>query len=106
MSDLATSSAVLSRLRSSGCKIALDDFGSGYSSFEYLDQLPLDKVKIDRSFIRKVPHSITSREIVAAINGLCSKLNLRCVLEGVETDHEMAVLEELQPDLIQGYLFG
>lgn len=106
MSDLTTSSAVLSRLRSSGCKVALDDFGSGYSSFEYLDQLPLDKVKIDRSFIRRVPHSITSREIVAAINGLCSKLNLRCVLEGVETDHEMAVLEELQPDLIQGYLFG
>lgn len=106
MSDLTTSSAVLGRLRSSGCKIALDDFGSGYSSFEYLDQLSLDKVKIDRSFIRKVPDSITSREIVAAINGLCSKLNLRCVLEGVETDDEMAILEELKPDLIQGYLFG
>jgi EAL domain-containing protein (putative c-di-GMP-specific phosphodiesterase class I) len=106
MSDLTTSSAVLARLRSSGCKIALDDFGSGYSSFEYLDQLPLDKVKIDRSFIRKVPDSITSREIVAAINGLCSKLNLRCVLEGVETDDEMAILQELKPDLIQGYLFG
>jgi diguanylate cyclase (GGDEF)-like protein len=106
MSDLTTSSAVLARLRSSGCKIALDDFGSGYSSFEYFDQLPLDKVKIDRSFIRKVPDSITSREIVAAINGLCSKLNLRCVLEGVETDDEMAILQELKPDLIQGYLFG
>ncbi|MEM5473894.1 EAL domain-containing protein [Hoeflea sp. AS60] len=106
MSDLATSSAVLDSLRSSGCKIALDDFGSGYSSFEYLDQLPLDKVKIDRNFIRKVPHSITSREIVAAIIGLCSKLNLRCVLEGVETEDEMTLLAALQPDLIQGYLFG
>jgi len=106
MSDLATSSTVLDRLRSSGCKIALDDFGSGYSSFEYLDQLPLDKVKIDRSFIRKVPHSITSREIVAAIIGLCAKLNLRCVLEGVETEDEMTHLAPLQPDLIQGYLFG
>lgn len=106
MSDLATSSSVLERLRTSGCRVALDDFGSGYSSFEYLDQLPLDKVKIDRSFIRKVPHSTTSREIVAAIIALCFKLNLRCVLEGVETEEEMAVLAGLKPDLIQGYLFG
>jgi diguanylate cyclase (GGDEF)-like protein len=106
MSDLTTSSTVLDRLRSSGCRVALDDFGSGYSSFQYLDQLPLDKVKIDRSFIRKVGHSLTSREIVAAIIALCSKLNLRCVLEGVETREEMAVLAALKPDLIQGYLFG
>lgn len=106
MSDLAASSAIIEKLRASGCKIALDDFGSGYSSFEYLDQLPLDKVKIDRSFIRRVPHSNTSREIVAGIIGLCSKLDLRCVLEGVETEEEMALLTPLHPDLIQGYLFG
>lgn len=106
MSDLDTSKALLNELRASGCKIALDDFGSGYSSFEYLDQLPLDKVKIDRSFIRKVSHSSTSREIVAGIIGLCSKLDLRCVLEGVETEDEMKILAEMQPDLIQGYLYG
>ena len=106
MSDLETSSAVIEKLRSTGCKIALDDFGSGYSSFEYLDQLPLDKVKIDRSFIRKVRQSNTSQEIVASILGLCRKLDLRCVLEGVETEEEMAILAELQPDLIQGYLYG
>lgn len=106
MSDLPTATTMIERLRSSGCKVALDDFGSGYSSFGYLDQLPLDKVKIDRSFIRKVPHSTTSREIVAGIIGLCRKLDLRCVLEGVETEDEMALLEALHPDLIQGYLFG
>jgi diguanylate cyclase (GGDEF)-like protein len=106
MSDLENSRQLLETLRSSGCKIALDDFGSGYSSFEYLDQLPLDKVKIDRSFIRKVSHSNTSREIVAGIIGLCRKLDLRCVLEGVETQAEMDILGRLQPDLIQGYLFG
>jgi EAL domain-containing protein (putative c-di-GMP-specific phosphodiesterase class I) len=106
MSDLATASTLIKTLRSSGCKIALDDFGSGYSSFGYLDELPLDKVKIDRSFIRKVPHSNTSREIVAGIIGLCRKLDLRCVLEGVETEDEMALLAELKPDLIQGYLYG
>jgi len=106
MSDLPTATNMIERLRSSGCKVALDDFGSGYSSFGYLDQLPLDKVKIDRSFIRKVPHSTTSREIVSGIIGLCRKLDLRCVLEGVETEDEMRLLESLHPDLIQGYLFG
>jgi EAL domain-containing protein (putative c-di-GMP-specific phosphodiesterase class I) len=106
MSDLENSRQLLETLRSSGCKIALDDFGSGYSSFEYLDQLPLDKVKIDRSFIRKVSHSNTSREIVAGIIGLCRKLDLRCVLEGVETESEMTILSPMKPDLIQGYLYG
>lgn len=106
MSDLVTATSMIEMLRSSGCKIALDDFGSGYSSFGYLDQLPLDKVKIDRSFIRKVPHSATSREIVSGIISLCRKLDLRCVLEGVETEDEMTLLESLHPDLIQGYLFG
>lgn len=106
MSDLEKSRALLDQLRASGCKIALDDFGSGYSSFEYLDQLPLDKVKIDRSFVRKVPHSVTSKEIVAGVIGLCRKLDLRCVLEGVETQDEMDILGKLGPDLIQGYLYG
>lgn len=106
MSDLETSRQLLETLRSCGCKIALDDFGSGYSSFEYLDQLPLDKVKIDRSFIRKVPHSITSRAIVAGVIELCGKLDLRCVLEGVETESEMTILSPMKPDLIQGYLYG
>ncbi|PHR19035.1 MAG: GGDEF-domain containing protein [Hoeflea sp.] len=106
MSDLETSTTLLAALRGAGCKVALDDFGSGYSSFEYLDQLPLDKVKIDRSFVRKVSHSVTSREIVAGIIKLCRKLDLRCVLEGVETQDEMVILSDLQPDLIQGYLYG
>jgi diguanylate cyclase (GGDEF)-like protein len=106
MTDLDTSSKLLEELQASGCRIALDDFGSGYSSFEYIDQLPLDKVKIDRSFVRKVAHSNTSREIVAGVIGLCRKLDLRCVLEGVETQAEMDILGRLQPDLIQGYLFG
>lgn len=106
MSDLENSRTLLEQLRASGCKIALDDFGSGYSSFEYLDQLPLDKVKIDKSFVRKVSHSVTSREIIAGVIGLCRKLDLRCVLEGVETEAEMDMLARLEPDLIQGYLFG
>jgi len=106
MSDIETSRTLLEELRASGCKIALDDFGSGYSSFEYIDQLPLDKIKIDKSFVRKVSHNSTSREIVAGVIHLCRKLDLRCVLEGVETEDEMTILGQLQPDLIQGYLYG
>lgn len=106
MKDIAASRVLLEDLSAAGFKIALDDFGSGYSSFEYIDQLPLDKVKIDKSFVRKVADSATSREIVAGIITLCRNLDLKCVLEGVETEAEMTTLAPLAPQLIQGYLFG
>lgn len=106
MSDIEHSAANLRQLQAQGFGIALDDFGSGYSSFEYIDRLPLSKIKIDKSFVRKVSESRTSGAIVAAVLGLCRTLELRCVLEGVETRAELARLEPLQPDLIQGYLFG
>jgi diguanylate cyclase (GGDEF)-like protein len=106
MKDIAASRILLENLSSVGFKIALDDFGSGYSSFEYIDQLPLSKVKIDKSFVRKVSESVTSREVVAAIITLCRNLQLQCVLEGVETEGEMATLAPLAPQLIQGYLYG
>ncbi|MGL3608409.1 putative bifunctional diguanylate cyclase/phosphodiesterase [Rhizobium sp. G187] len=104
--DVGASRSVLQELSAAGFKIALDDFGSGYSSFEYLDQLPLNKVKIDKSFVRKVSDNPTCREIVAAIIALCDKLELKCVLEGVETDEQMQTLAPLKPQMIQGYLFG
>ena len=106
MKDISAARALLQDLSSLGFRIALDDFGSGYSSFEYIDQLPLNKVKIDKSFIRKVANSPTSREIVAGVITLCRNLGLRCVLEGVETEDEMAILTALRPEIIQGYLFG
>lgn len=106
MTDLKASSQLLDDLHEAGFRIALDDFGSGYSSFEYIDQLPLDKVKVDKSFVRRVPHNVKSREIIASIIDLCARLDLRCVLEGVETEDEMIALMPLGPDLIQGYLFG
>jgi diguanylate cyclase (GGDEF)-like protein len=106
MKDIAASRVLLEDLSAAGFKIALDDFGSGYSSFEYIDQLPLDKVKIDKSFVRKVAASATSREIVAGVITLCRNLGLKCVLEGVETEDEMQILAPLSPPLIQGYLYG
>ncbi|MGV8831385.1 MAG: putative bifunctional diguanylate cyclase/phosphodiesterase [Devosia sp.] len=106
MTDLQASSQLLQELSAAGYRIALDDFGSGYSSFEYIDQLPLDKVKVDKNFVRRVLHNAKSGEIIASVLDLCRRLDLRCVLEGVETEAEMAVLAPLGPDLIQGYLFG
>ncbi|WP_208758175.1 putative bifunctional diguanylate cyclase/phosphodiesterase [Rhizobium glycinendophyticum] len=106
MKDIAASRLLLEDLSGLGFRIALDDFGSGYSSFEYLDQLPLNKVKIDKTFVRKVAQSATSREIVAGIITLCRNLDLKCVLEGVETEEEMRNLSPLSPQLIQGYLYG
>jgi diguanylate cyclase (GGDEF)-like protein len=106
MKHIGDSRLLLEDLSALGFRIALDDFGSGYSSFEYIDQLPLDKIKIDKSFVRKVSTSAASREIVAALIKLCRNLDLECVLEGVETEEEMAILAPLSPRIIQGYLFG
>jgi diguanylate cyclase (GGDEF)-like protein len=106
MKDIGAACALLKDLSAARFRIALDDFGSGYSSFEYIDQLPLDKVKIDKSFVRRVAHSPAAREIIAGIIVLCRNLGLKCVLEGVETDSEMDILLPLNPQIIQGYLFG
>lgn len=106
MADFEVAHAILETFSNAGCGIALDDFGSGYSSFEYIDRLPLDKLKVDKSFVRKVVHNATSREIVAGVIALCKRLDLVSVLEGVETEEEMRILAPYEPDLIQGYLFG
>lgn len=106
MRDVARSKAVLDQLVAAGCSVALDDFGSGYSSFGHLNQLPLDTLKIDRGFIRQITTSPASREIVAGMLRLCQTLGLSCVLEGVETTEELEILRPLGADLIQGYLFG
>lgn len=106
MTDIDAARRLLEDLAAVGFRIALDDFGSGYSSFEYFDQLPLSKVKLDKSFVRKVAHSDKTREIVAGIIDLCRKLKLQCVLEGVETNDQLAILRPLGPATIQGYLFA
>jgi len=106
MRDIDRSKAVLEQLAAAGCAIALDDFGSGYSSFGYLNRLPLDTLKVDSSFVRQVCSSAVSRELVAGILRLSRALDLTCVLEGIETNEELEILRELGADVIQGYLFG
>ena len=104
----ASNSAItgLRTLRDAGVRVGLDDFGTGYSSLAYLRQFPLDVVKIDGSFIRDLDRSPSDRAIVAAIIGLAHALELTVVAEAVETSKQLEILEALECDRAQGYLFA
>jgi diguanylate cyclase (GGDEF)-like protein len=92
-------------LRTLGIRIALDDFGIGYSSLGYLRRLPLDKVKVDRSFTADIDET-SGRTIVTAILGLCQTLELDCIVEGVETEAQLGKLQALGYRMAQGYFFA
>ncbi|MDP5291130.1 EAL domain-containing protein [Oceanimonas sp. CHS3-5] len=93
-------------LRELGCAIAIDDFGTGYSSLSYLQDLPVNSLKIDRSFIQRLGESRSSNAILAAVTGLARELEFKVVAEGVETEEQMQALDRYPVDLIQGYLTG
>jgi diguanylate cyclase (GGDEF)-like protein/PAS domain S-box-containing protein len=97
---------VLERLRDMGVRLGIDDFGTGYSSLVYLKRLPVDFVKIDRSFVSGLAPSSPDREIVTAIVGMGHALGLTVVAEGVERPEQLTLLQDLGCDRAQGYLFG
>ncbi|MDE1172834.1 MAG: EAL domain-containing protein [Parvibaculaceae bacterium] len=105
MQDFDAAVRGIRSLRALGSRIALDDFGSGYSSLGYLRRLPLDKVKVDRTFVADMDEA-SGHNILTAILGLCQTLELDCIVEGVETDAQLASLRELGYRLAQGYLFA
>ncbi|MBN2897107.1 MAG: EAL domain-containing protein [Campylobacterales bacterium] len=96
---------LLRAIKDRGFDISLDDFGTGYSSLAYLTQLPIDKLKIDRSFIRKVVDDDKGRAVVAAIIALGKALGISVLAEGVEYEAELAFLRESGIDAIQGYYY-
>lgn len=97
---------VITQLRRLGVRIALDDFGTGYSSLSYMAGFPLDKLKIDQSFVRRLTTDHHSLLIVKAVVSLAQGLGLRLVAEGIETEEERQILAELRCEEGQGYLFG
>jgi diguanylate cyclase (GGDEF)-like protein/PAS domain S-box-containing protein len=94
------------RLRSIGVLIALDDFGSGFSSFGYLARLPLDKIKLDRIFVRDLETDPQKQAVTRSVASLCRELGLTLVAEGVETIAQRDALRALGCHEVQGYLFG
>ena len=104
--DFARAQASVATLKAMGCGISLDDFGTGYSSLSHVHLLPLDKIKIDRSFVADINDNGVSHKIVKSIAGLCADIDLICTVEGVETKEQLASLRQLGCDLIQGYLFA
>jgi predicted signal transduction protein with EAL and GGDEF domain len=106
MRDFDKGCECLKALKALGVRIALDDFGSGYSSLSYVHRLPLDKIKIDRSFIKDIETQGNSRDIVKTIIDLCQNLNLACIIEGMETNAQAEVLRGLGGAMMQGYYFG
>jgi len=106
MEDVRVFTSVLSALRDCGVRIAIDDFGTGYSSLAYLRQLPVDKVKIDRSFVTDLSEGGASTSLVAAVVTIARSLGLSTVAEGVETEEQVGLLHELGCDEAQGFLYA
>lgn len=97
---------ILSQLRELGIQISIDDFGTGYSSLSRLSYFPFDKIKIDRSFVINIPEQKDDLDIVRLIISMGKSLHMRIVAEGVETEEQLASLQALGCDLVQGYLIG
>ncbi len=104
--DLDLTISILESLREIGVKISLDDFGTGYSSLSALKYLPLDRLKIDRSFIRELKVNTIDASIVNTIVNLGHELNLNVVAEGVETIEQFELLRSINCDAVQGFLFS
>lgn len=97
---------IMNRLRDIGVELSLDDFGTGYSSLSYLHRLPVSSLKIDRSFISRMTDSEENNEIVHTIVKLAQNLKMQVIAEGIETDEQLAQLNQLNCGFGQGYLFA
>ena len=97
---------VLRQLRSHGVAIALDDFGTGYSTLASLEQLPVSRVKLDRTLIASIRTSARSAAIARALVGLCHGIGLEVTAEGIECPEQLGLLRDLTPIHLQGYLLA
>ena len=105
MDDVDGHVAVMRDLKKLGLSLALDDFGKGYSSLSYLHRFPIDRIKIDRDFVRGLPNSRADRAIVSAVLSFARALDMEVVAEGVETQQHVDALRELGCEYAQGFFF-
>ena len=106
LQDMKSTISILEELQSTGISISLDDFGTGYSSLWTLKKLPLNKLKIDKSFIREATIDANDMAIIRAIIAMGHELGLKVVAEGVETKEQLEFLRSIKCDAIQGYFFS
>ncbi len=106
LSESSRSLDIINQLKLMGIKLSIDDFGTGYSSFEYIRKLPLDKIKIDKSFIKDIPHDNNSVTIVKTILNMANEMSLEVVAEGIENEEQLKFLQEHNCQLFQGYYFS
>jgi len=106
IADITTTIDVLIRIQSLGVRISIDDFGTGYSSLNYLHRLPVDTLKIDRSFVLQMQEDSKNRQIAATIVALSHQLGLEAIAEGVETPDQLAQLKAMGCEFGQGFLFS
>jgi EAL domain-containing protein (putative c-di-GMP-specific phosphodiesterase class I) len=106
MDNIDVAIATMNRLRAMGVHIHIDDFGTGYSSLSYLHSLPIDALKIDRSFINKLTVNGENAEIILSIISLAKSLNFDVIAEGVELAHQLEQMKGMECRLGQGYLFS
>lgn len=104
--DVETAVKVINTLRSAGVTISLDDFGTGFSSLSKIGLIPLDTIKIDKSFVEDVATDRVKRSIIKAILTVAEDMSLDCVAEGIETDQQLGILKKLGSTHGQGYLFS
>jgi len=106
LSESTRSIEIINQLKLMGIKLSIDDFGTGYSSFDYIRKLPLDKIKIDKSFIQDIPEDSNSITIVKTILNMANEMNLEVVAEGVETKDQVDFLQQYNCQFFQGFYFS
>ena len=106
MENIEIAISTMNQLRDMGVHIHIDDFGTGYSSLSYLHSLPIDALKIDRSFVSKLNASGGNQEIIQSIISLAKSLDFAVIAEGLELDHQLQQIKDLECHFGQGYLFS
>jgi diguanylate cyclase (GGDEF)-like protein len=106
MDDVEEAIVLLNRLKALGVRLSMDDFGTGFSSFNYLHRFPMDTLKVDRSFVSNMSKSVKNQAIVTTIITLAHQLEMDVVAEGIETETEMEILQALNCEYGQGYFFS
>ena len=104
--DKEQAQSVMKGIKNLGIELSLDDFGTGYSSLSYLMQFPIDKLKIDRSFVRPIENPDDEYIVTKGIIDLAHKLSINVIAEGVETPAQLKYMHKHQCEIIQGYIFG